>query len=751
MIKVSISVLLILLSTNNLFSSKWEKVIYDTDVINLNDICIISGKNAVAVGEYGVVRYTADGGNNWTGILLPGRPDLFGIAKKDSNTVFAVGDRGTVFISSNKGLAWNQLGKGKVPTEQCLCDIAFFDNNKGVIAGDNGTILITNDGGDNWVKVENKDERGLKSIAYINDSTIICIGDKGVVLLSTNSGNEWAPKESKTQANLKIVRAPDATHIYAVGDSLSVTISNDIGNTWKCSKLDTVKSDFVKPQIKGCLFIDSLVGIVRVDDNYSNKPIVAEISTLDGGKSWIYKDLSTIGTDKTALNPRMMELSGSNTGFSVGKNGEIYKIEPYNNFLIYYRMTRIFQMLFRKIAASGNNILAIYNDGLAIKSIFSGDRGNSWFSLPRFDSIGADRGQPELRDISYPVENTIYLSMINNKDTLYFSGGQTVYTNLFTGYILKSTDNGNSWKEIVFPNRYRVEKLIMLNKDQGIIQTATNYFYLTKDGWTTYDSVIVPGPLPFYINEVHCPEKNIYYVVISRPDKSNLVYYSSNGGLTWDTAFKAPNNLKLQFIHRDKAFSWETVFDSLENKYHDIVYYTDDRGYSWNTVMNEVTGNKYTIPSIYFNKETGIAVKGGMAGYSLAYYISSDKGKTWRRDSITGFEQSEYCLSLAYFDNETIYFTGTLGTILKYSNMPVHVWEDLYYSAREKILINPNPVHEYIYLNGVEEWQDIRIYSSAGVKVYESSFVNKIDVGCLAPGVYFLISGEYIARFVKID
>lgn len=751
--KVSISVLLILLSTNNLFTSKCEKVLYDPTVFDLNDVCILSEQNIVAVGEYGTVRYSADSGKNWAAQLIPGRPNLMGIAKRDSNTVFAVANKGSIFYSKDRGVSWVTADAGQIPTTEDLNDIAFYDDKKGVIAGNNGTVLVTSDGGISWFLAGNKNDENLRSIAYANGTTLVCAGDKGAVLVSTNSGNDWSPRESKTKANLKIVRAPDEKHIYIVGDSLTVTISNDIGESWKCGKLDTTNSYFRRPEIFGCVFFDSLSGIVRVDDRYnSNGAIQSEITTTDGGLTWYYYDLSGSFSPR-ANNLVNFEFLNRDFGISVGRKGEIVLLHFYGYSIEYMKSFYGSAHTFQKIITEGaSNILAVYNTTKSYEAIQSEDAGATWKTLPRFDTIGSKRGISIFQDVSYPEKNTIYMALNNAKDSSWVIDTNFKSKTTYSGYILRSTDNGITWKEKVFPSKAKISSLIMVDKLHGIAELEKKYVYRTNNGWATYDSVFVPDTTVKHINKVFYREKGRFFISATKNDNSVIYYSSSDEGITWDSTPGPPDNSRnINLISNDKVISWNILYDSINYKYYDNIYISGDKGKNWSLALNEKSRKPHDISGIYFNNNYGIAFKNNINDRVTDYYFTFDSGVSWKMDSVIWEEGADMIAGLAYLNHETIFIVCTGGAMLKYDFWASPVLEEFHPVLPDEFSLAPNPASEYIYINGVVDGKEIRIYSSLGLKVYESSFVNKIDVSSIAPGVYFLISGAYKARFVKVE
>ncbi len=59
----------------------------------------------------------------------------------------AVGEGGTIFVSSDKGFTWHNV---RSPVFYHLLDVEFADENRVFAVGDWGTIIVSDDGGHTW-------------------------------------------------------------------------------------------------------------------------------------------------------------------------------------------------------------------------------------------------------------------------------------------------------------------------------------------------------------------------------------------------------------------------------------------------------------------------------------------------------------------------------------------------------------------------------------------------------------------------
>ena len=88
--------------------------------------------------------------------------NLYGIARAGERLV-AVGQRGIVLYSDDKGRSWTQ---GQVPVRSVLLDVFFVNDKLGWAVGHDGVILHSADGGETWVKQLDGYQLNDQGLAY---------------------------------------------------------------------------------------------------------------------------------------------------------------------------------------------------------------------------------------------------------------------------------------------------------------------------------------------------------------------------------------------------------------------------------------------------------------------------------------------------------------------------------------------------------------------------------------------------------
>ena len=249
-----------------------------------------------AVGYWGTVRLSSDGGQTWQHVATPVTESLFAVSFADATHGWAVGARGVILRSSDGGRSWarqraelrDELGElapldtallavsavseqeawavgdfgvvlhtrdGVTWEQQALSAEAFADDNvlerilnavhfvspqRGFIAGEFGTLLRTEDGGATWVGRHQLSGAPAELYLFHLDGVVdagpgarlASVGLEGTVLVSENGGESWESRPAPTNAALFSVAWRGASGI-AVGDRGVIFTTGDAGRTWR--------------------------------------------------------------------------------------------------------------------------------------------------------------------------------------------------------------------------------------------------------------------------------------------------------------------------------------------------------------------------------------------------------------------------------------------------------------------------------------------------------------------------------------
>jgi photosystem II stability/assembly factor-like uncharacterized protein len=180
-----------------------------------------------AVGEWGMIQRTIDGGATWTMQETPKRKLLYDVFAIDDGHAWAVGTVGTILRTVDGGRNWEEQSSGVVQT---LRAVHFVDPQRGWAGGAKGTILATTNGGARWQRLTSGVELNLNDVIFLNAKEGLgagpregregwIAGDRGLLLRTTDDGATWENVDLGARANLSrlFFIAPDCG--WVVGTS----------------------------------------------------------------------------------------------------------------------------------------------------------------------------------------------------------------------------------------------------------------------------------------------------------------------------------------------------------------------------------------------------------------------------------------------------------------------------------------------------------------------------------------------------
>ncbi len=166
----------------------------------LMDVWFRNAQTGFAVGAYGLLLRTDDGGKHWQDVSFDvDNPDGFhynSISPIKDSGLFLVGEMGTMYRSTDYGDTWETLTD--VPYDGSWFGVASTGEPGGVVAwGLRGNVFRSNDFGDSWnqVKLTNAAGNPLSSTLaggqFNADGRLILVGVGGVVATSNDGGRSF--------------------------------------------------------------------------------------------------------------------------------------------------------------------------------------------------------------------------------------------------------------------------------------------------------------------------------------------------------------------------------------------------------------------------------------------------------------------------------------------------------------------------------------------------------------------------------
>jgi len=273
--------------------------------VDFTGVSLSDQMTARAVGGYGIILNTFDGGNNWV-VQSSGTPSaLLAVDFADASTGWAVGIS-TIVHTADGGNTW-EVQLGKITSQ--LEDVFFLDSFVGWAVRTGGTILHTINGGMTWNdQVSGVPSNNFQSVAFADANTGIVVGTSGTILHTIDGGTTWMSRTSGTTQPLTGVTFSDANTAIAVGYDGIILRTRDRGHTWLSQRPGTDERLLGVSFVPGEPDFGTCVGYVGTI-----------LHTTDGGSTWVSQ------ASGTASSLNSVSFIDINTGTVVGEEGIILR------------------------------------------------------------------------------------------------------------------------------------------------------------------------------------------------------------------------------------------------------------------------------------------------------------------------------------------------------------------------------------------------------------------------------------------
>lgn len=141
------------------------------------------GDDLFIAGEYGMLFRSSDFGNSWKKLSSPYEGSFFGIVSKpEGGLIAAFGLRGTVFYTYDRGDTWVAANTGTMASISGGTTLS--DGSICLVATD-GSILVSSDGAKNFFQLSTRFP-GSISVATINKDLLVVVGLRGIKQIDIN-------------------------------------------------------------------------------------------------------------------------------------------------------------------------------------------------------------------------------------------------------------------------------------------------------------------------------------------------------------------------------------------------------------------------------------------------------------------------------------------------------------------------------------------------------------------------------------
>ena len=217
--------------------------------MSLNSVAFSDDLHGWAVGNWGTIQATSDGGKSWS-LQSSGTDSILEkVCAMDKDTVFAVGGQfidqhksltgsmGLILKSTNGGIDWETV---LTDAGTHLYDICMVNEKTGYAAGECGLVLKTVDGGENWTHLPDTNTTNtLFGISFVDELNGFAAGECGSFISTSDGGKSWkhifAPTSCEPYGFPAILRSVfflDKLNGYLAGDRGTFLQTKDGGITW---------------------------------------------------------------------------------------------------------------------------------------------------------------------------------------------------------------------------------------------------------------------------------------------------------------------------------------------------------------------------------------------------------------------------------------------------------------------------------------------------------------------------------------
>lgn len=177
--------------------------VVDTSGAPFLDVHCESKERVIAVGGYGYVIETRDGGTSWqkrnADMKNPDGWHLYSIRRiPDTSTLLVAGEKGTLLRSRDNGASWQKLPS---PYAGTFFGMTVTDSLV-LVHGMQGKVFVSRDAGNTWRELRTGVTRAVNDGAVLSDGTIILAGQSGAVLVSHDNGNSVALQYLRDRATV---------------------------------------------------------------------------------------------------------------------------------------------------------------------------------------------------------------------------------------------------------------------------------------------------------------------------------------------------------------------------------------------------------------------------------------------------------------------------------------------------------------------------------------------------------------------
>ena len=512
----------------------WQNLLPDGE--NFNDIYFATDLLGVAVGDYGKIVRTTDGGQTWSRIesFSAGKYNLQSVHFVSSSLGWISGWDNTLLKTTDGGVTWN---RGYIASNyKTLSTIYFADVDHGWIL-DNFTssVLKTTDGGISWAPSYTLPAY-LGDIFFADSQTGWLVVGKEVKK-TTDGGSTWTTVLTAGEyGSFYKVFFLNASEGWAVGRR-GLHKTTDGGSTW---------TDYSGAVPFGLEFRD-----VYFSDGNHGTVVSSEgiFRTTNGGSSWNL-------TDAPPIDPLSVFMRSADKAWVAGRGGRVLtgqqSVSSYD-----WKVTLGFGVNSGASVVSQRAALDFVNKNVG----WAGNGNDFLLKTNNGGKVWTPTSLKDVYDVDFVDESTGYA----------VARGMPP----FPSSIYKSTDGGNTWTAKYNFATGSSPRIQFVNSNVGWVINASNDIFRTTNGgntWTAASTGMFLQDL-FFVDALHGWVSGV----------NGQAARTTDGGITW-TAMNVGTNFIQALYFKNQNEGWSLGLTTRK---------TTDGGLTWTANLSDGVSLKF--------------------------------------------------------------------------------------------------------------------------------------------------------------
>jgi photosystem II stability/assembly factor-like uncharacterized protein len=514
------------------------------------------------------------------------------------------------------------------------------------------SISKSTDGGKTFHELFKDTIGGFGRLSVVNENFIAAA--EYHVRISTNSGTTWSLYDStNSSGGFSGVHFLDSLLGFAINDEPLIDRTTDGGGTWE-RIIDKGWSGFY---YSTAVFHNN-TGIITFVPGTS-------FVTTDRGENWIEKDV-----------PRALSISFINDStFLVGcLKGLIYKSTDYGSSFKLIGKERLLQSAGISFTRPGYGYINSYYHFL----LHTSDNGDTFSKIPH-------SGMTEIAAV-----------------------GDSIIMGFGNGKILRSTNSGIDWSEILITPSPGLMRQFSFPGEQTGYFIANNGIYKTKNAGVSWNRISQMN-----VRAISFADEEIGYAA------ADYIYKTTDGGNSWQ---------QQHYVYFSDGISM--VNENIGAAGFQTIYYTINGGTNWQQAVVNYPGWRELRDIEVFNHN------GSIIGYAYFFdtgrlLYSLDTCKTWHidKDYPLLYEDEFDKIPHLYYDGQSLWAATEQGYVLRRDNfdgLPVSVHE-INQNVPEKFMLeqnypnpfNPSTTIRYSIPAGTTAKVTLSIYDILGNQIAE--------------------------------